>query len=174
MRLLVDGDSLADHPELEYLLSFEKVEGFSVDSRIAIVDRPGREPCAVIGEAGTHLVSIPPPDQTRRLAAKIASSPSCMIEPEPIARAIALDHVGSILKADLVVSAVAGKIPASDAKFFRRGKFVSVPEALAVVGTYVREIPFLWREARLWYKCALKCIGRRQGGSLQVDLICRR
>jgi hypothetical protein len=139
MRLLVDADSLPDSPELPLLLSFENIEGFNIDSRITIVDGRGREPCAVIGEAGTHFVSIPPPDQTRRIAARIASAPDCKLDQQAVARAIVLHHVGSILNADLVVSPAADGISGSDANFFRRGKFVSVLEALAVIGTIVRQ-----------------------------------
>lgn len=139
MRLLVDADSLSDNPELAHLLSFDNVEGFKIDSCITIVDGPGREPCAVIGEAGIHFVSIPPQDQTGRIAARIASAPGCDLDQQAVARAIVLHHIGSILKADLIVSPAVDRVSESDADFFRRGRFVSVPEALAVIGTNVRQ-----------------------------------
>jgi hypothetical protein len=139
MVILVDVDSLAGDPELTHLLSFRMVNGFTIESHITLVEQPDREPHVVLGEAGTRLVSVPPPDQTKRIAAKIAAGPDCRVSRDVIERALVLQHVSLILHADMTVSPVADGVRGPEARFFERGAIVSVAEALAVIGAHVRQ-----------------------------------
>jgi hypothetical protein len=138
LSFLVDAAALADDPALPYLVSFADVEGLEVEHHITITDPPAQEPYAAVGALGTRFVAVAPLHQFRRFAAEIAARPSCLFSAEPIERALAFSHLASLLKADAVVSPTRPAFGPQDAGLFSK-PLVTVQEALAVIGAYVRQ-----------------------------------
>ncbi len=139
LALLVDAASLADDPELQYLLSFAAVEGIEVEHHVTIVEPPDDTPTAVVGAAGAHFVSLAPLAQFRRFAAEIAARPGVQCGAPVIERALAFVHISKLLKADAVVSPARSAFGPQDLGLLGTAALVSVPEALALIGGHVRQ-----------------------------------
>lgn len=139
MLILIDWESFPGSWKLTYLLTFERVSGFTVENRFSFVEQEGGNSYAEIGEGGKRFVAIPPPDQTTRIAEKISSDRASSIDRQEIERALNLVKIAAILHADLLVPPVAGRIPPQYAGFFTKARLVSVSEALSVVGAHVRQ-----------------------------------
>jgi hypothetical protein len=102
--LLVDAAALVGDPELPHLLSFDNVEGLSVEQHVAFVERPGQDSVAVLGPGGTHHVSFAPLHQFRRIAAGVAARPGCCFGADVIERALGFSFLARQLGADAIVS----------------------------------------------------------------------
>jgi hypothetical protein len=139
MLLLVDSASIGNHPELPLLLSFGEVADLQVEQHLIIVESPGQETVAVLGEAGTRFVSLAPLNQFKRLAAEIAARPRCPFSAEVIERALAFSFVADLIDADAVVSPARAAFGPQDQGLLRVPAILTVPEALAVIGAFVRQ-----------------------------------
>lgn len=139
MFLLVDAVSVGSDPELPYLLSFGLVRDLRVEQHVTIVDNPEQEPIAVLGEAGTELVSLAPLHQFKRFAAEIAARPDSRFSAEVIERALAFSFLADLTEAEAVVSPARAAFGPQNQGLLRVPAILTVPEALAVIGASVRQ-----------------------------------
>lgn len=139
MYLLVDATSVADDPELPHLLSFSEVEGLTVEHHITFVERTGDASIAVVGREAARHISLAPFHQFREFAAEIAARPGCSLSAEVIERALVLSFLAQALGADAVVSPARSVFEPRDSGLLDIPALVTIPEALAVIGAYVRQ-----------------------------------
>jgi hypothetical protein len=144
MFLLVDTVSLAKDPELPYLLSFGAVDDLQIEQHVVIKEQPKREPVAILGEAGTRLVSLAPLYDFRRFATDIASRPGCTFSATVIERAMAFSFLADLTHADAVVSPARAAFGPHDQGLLRTPTILTIPEALAMIGTFVRQRDKVW------------------------------
>jgi hypothetical protein len=138
LSLLVDAASLADDPQLPFLLSFNGHGGTRIEQNVRIVREDGQASYAVVGVEGNRRVSLSPLNQYRRFAADIAARPGCQAGADVIERGLAFSYLADILKAEAVVSPIRRSISVQDAGLLRVPVF-TVAESLAVVGALVRQ-----------------------------------
>jgi hypothetical protein len=139
LSFLVDVASVAADPELPYLLSFDGVEGISVEQNVVLVERPGQESKAILRADGSLHVSLAPFNQFKRFAADIAARPNCNVKADVVERALAYSFLADRLGIDGVVTSARPVFGLSDSGLLDLGSLVTVGEALAMIGANVRQ-----------------------------------
>src|ERR1700737_1048424 len=139
LSFLVDAASVAADPELPYLLSFNGVEGISVEQHVLLVERSGQDSKAVLRADESLHVSLAPLNQFKRFAAEIAARPSCDFTADVVERALSYAFLAARLDVDAVVSPARPIFGVADSGLLDIGKLVTVNQALAIIGAHVRQ-----------------------------------
>jgi hypothetical protein len=139
LSFLVDAASIAADPDLPYLLSFDEVEGISVEQNIVLVERPGHDSKAILRADESLHVWLAPLNQFKRFAAEIATRPTCDFTADVVERALAYSFLAARLDVDAVVSPTRPVFGAADSRLLNIGKLVTVNQALAMIGAHVRQ-----------------------------------
>lgn len=139
LSFLVDAESVANDPDLPYLLSFNEVDGISVEQNVVIVERPGQDSKAIIGAAGNTHVWLAPLNQFNRFAQEIGSRPGCQVSTGTVQRALAYSFLAERLEVDAVVSTARPAFSQNDRGLLDLDSLVTVKEALAMIGAHVRQ-----------------------------------
>ena len=140
--LLVDPLETWEHPDLEYLLSFDGVAGVEVWRLTSLQDRDADGATArLLSSAGGKDCWVRPYQRFKRAAAGLAERSDRHASRGPaMARAMALAFLSERQKADGVVSEV-GSAVEDHHGLISGQKVLSVPQALAVIGAKMRLLP---------------------------------
>jgi hypothetical protein len=140
LSLLVDARSVADDPQLSFLLSFAGVEGLQIEQNIRIVEEDGRAHAELDPEdvEVRRRAALAPLMQFRRFAAEIAARPGSELSADVIERALAFGFLATILHADAVITPAGSAFVARDAGIVL-APMLTVSQALAVIGSHVRQ-----------------------------------
>jgi hypothetical protein len=140
LHLFVDTQSVPDSADLQHLLSFDCVEGIIVESTIAIEQSAGGESIAVLGLDRSRRILLPRLSQFSEIIDELSeelgnrASNANLIE-----RTLGLAFLTKSESADGFVTGVQEKVLKPVHNFAKTVQVLSVGQALALVGAYVRQ-----------------------------------